>query len=67
MSYSVYVGFGFHVNCYHSYRGDTCDSLGFGSDIRIIQSIIDTLDRCNAQGIPYHIAIKKKILDYRRI
>lgn len=52
MSYSVHVGFGFHVNCYHSYRGDTCDALGFGSDIRIIRSIIDTLDRCNAQGIP---------------
>lgn len=52
MSYSVHVGFGFHVNCYHSYRGDTCDAFGFGSDIRIIRYIIDTLDRCNAEGIP---------------
>lgn len=52
MSYSVHVGFGFHVNCYHSYRGDTCDALGFGSDIRIIRSIIDVLNRCNEQGIP---------------
>ncbi len=23
----VHVGFGFHVNCYHSYRGDTPDAL----------------------------------------
>lgn len=50
--YHVHVGFGFHVNCYHSYRGDTCDKLGFGSDIRIIRHIIDTLDRCNQKGIP---------------
>jgi hypothetical protein len=48
----IHVGFGFHVNCYHSYRGDTNDSLGFGSDIRIIRQIIEVLDKCNADGIP---------------
>lgn len=48
----IHVGFGFHVNCYHSYRGDTNDSLGFGSDIRIIRQIIDVLDKCNEDGIP---------------
>ena len=32
----IHVAYGFHVNCYHSYRGDTNDNLGFGSDIRII-------------------------------
>ena len=52
MDYSVHVGFGFHVNCYHSYRGDTCDELGFGSDIRTIRHIIHTLNVCNAEGIP---------------
>lgn len=52
MKGTVHVGFGFHVNCYHSYRGDTCDALGFGGDIRTIRYIIDTLDRCNAEGIP---------------
>lgn len=31
----IHVAYGFHVNCYHSYRGDTNDNLGFGSDIRI--------------------------------
>lgn len=48
----VHVGFGFHVNCYHSYRGDTNDNLGFGSDIRIIRQIIDVLNQCNEEGIP---------------
>lgn len=48
----IHVGFGFHVNCYHSYRGDTNDGLGFGSDIRIIRHIIKTLNDLNEQGIP---------------
>ena len=42
--HTVHVGFGFHVNCYHSYRGDTPDALGFGGDIRIMRHILDTLD-----------------------
>ncbi|MDE5994440.1 MAG: hypothetical protein K2G60_02890, partial [Oscillospiraceae bacterium] len=50
--YKVHVAFGFHVNCYHSYRGDTADNLGFGSDIRIIRKIISTLDELNKDGIP---------------
>lgn len=52
MSYSVHIGFGFHVNCYHSYRGDTCDTLGFGGDIRIIRKTIATLNRWNERGVP---------------
>ena len=48
----VHIGFGFHVNCYHSYRGDTNDALGFGGDIRIIRHILDTLDDRNTRGIP---------------
>ena len=36
MDYKIHIAYGFHVNCYHSYRGDTNDNLGFGSDIRII-------------------------------
>lgn len=50
--YKVHVAYGFHVNCYHSYRGDSADNLGFGSDIRIIRKIIDTLDKLNKDGIP---------------
>lgn len=52
MEYRIHIAYGFHVNCYHSYRGDTCDERGFGSDIRIIRKIISTLDRLNAEGIP---------------
>lgn len=52
MDYKVHVAYGFHVNCYHSYRGDTNDGLGFGSDIRIIRKILDTLTELNKEGIP---------------
>ncbi len=48
----IHIAYGFHVNCYHSYRGDTNDNLGFGSDIRIIRKILDTLTDFNKQGIP---------------
>lgn len=48
----IHIAYGFHVNCYHSYRGDTNDNLGFGSDIRIIRKILDTLTEFNKQGIP---------------
>ena len=48
----IHVAFGFHVNCYHSYRGDTPDAQGFGSDLRIIRGILRTLDELNAEGIP---------------
>lgn len=49
--YNVHVGFGFHVNCYHSYRGDSNDEYGFGNDIRIIRHIIKTMDDWNARGV----------------
>lgn len=51
MNHSVHVGFGFHVNCYHSYRGDTNDELGFGGDIRIIRNTIAVLNHWNQKGI----------------
>ena len=50
--YKVHIAFGFHVNCYHSYRGDTNDGLGFGSDIRIIRKTIEVLNKFNEEGIP---------------
>lgn len=52
MDYKIHIAYGFHVNCYHSYRGDSNDNLGFGSDIRIIRKILDTLTEFNEQGIP---------------
>lgn len=52
MERKIHLAFGFHVNCYHSYRGDSNDNLGFGSDIRIIRQIIRVLDDFNRKGIP---------------
>ncbi len=52
MDYKIHIAYGFHVNCYHSYRGDTNDGLGFGSDIRIIRKILDVLTALNEEGIP---------------
>lgn len=52
MNHKIHVAYGFHVNCYHSYRGDTNDNLGFGSDIRIIRKILDVLTDFNEKGIP---------------
>ena len=50
--HKIHIAYGFHVNCYHSYRGDTPDAQGFGSDLRIIRGILATLDALNAAGIP---------------
>ena len=47
MNHKIHIAYGFHVNCYHSYRGDTNDNLGFGSDIRIIRKILDVLTDFN--------------------
>lgn len=52
MERHIHIAYGFHVNCYHSYRGDTPDGQGFGSDIRIIRKIIAALDALNDAGIP---------------
>lgn len=50
--HKVHIAFGFHVNLYHSFRGDTNDENGFGQDIRVIRHIIAELDRANRRGIP---------------
>lgn len=48
----IAIAFRFHVNFYHSYRGDTPDELGFGKDIRLLRHLIRTLDELNARGLP---------------
>jgi hypothetical protein len=50
--HKVHIAFGFHVNLYHSFRGDTNDENGFGQDIRVIRHIIKELDSFNRKGIP---------------
>jgi hypothetical protein len=41
---------GFHTSFYHSWRGDTPDEAGFGTDMRVIRGILDLLDGANAAG-----------------
>ncbi len=48
----IFIAFRFHVNFYHSYRGDAPDESGIGKDIRIIRGILDDLDLLNGEGIP---------------
>jgi hypothetical protein len=49
--HKVYVMLGFHSNFYHSWRGDTPDEAGFGTDIRLARFILDELDRANREGL----------------
>lgn len=41
---TVHVALSFHVNLYHSYRGDTNDEDGYGKDLRIMRTTLDWLD-----------------------
>ncbi len=50
-AHKVYVSLGFHVNFYHSWRGDTPDEAGFGTDIRVIGEILRMLDKANEAGL----------------
>ena len=49
--YKVYVILGLHASFYHSWRGDTPDEAGFGTDIRLVRAIIRMLDQANAAGL----------------
>lgn len=51
MEAKVHIAFGFHVNLYHSFRGDSNDNRGFGPDIRIIRNTLRVLDACNKRGV----------------
>lgn len=52
----IHLAFRFHVNFYHSYRGDSLDERGIGKDIRIIRGILDDLDALEAEGIALRCA-----------
>lgn len=51
MDLKIHIGFGFHVNLYHSFRGDSNDDMGFGGDIRVIRKIIEVLNGFNGSGV----------------
>jgi len=46
----VYVTLGFHTSFYHSWRGDSPDEAGFGTDIRVVREILHILSQANAEG-----------------
>jgi hypothetical protein len=50
MNFKVYVMLGFHINFYHSWRGDTPDEAGFGTDMRVIRMVLDILERAKKTG-----------------
>jgi len=49
--FKVYVILGFHTSFYHSWRGDTPDEAGFGTDIRVVREILKMLNEANAAGL----------------
>jgi hypothetical protein len=49
--HKIYVTLGFHTSFYHSWRGDTPDEAGFGTDIRLVRSILDILNQANQEGL----------------
>ncbi len=51
MDHRVYLTLGFHINFYHSWRGDTPDEAGFGTDIRVVRRILDLLESLAADGL----------------
>lgn len=51
MKNKIYVTLGFHTSFYHSWRGDTPDEAGFGTDIRIVRSILKVLNDANIHGL----------------
>lgn len=49
--HKIFVVLGFHTSFYHSWRGDTPDEAGFGTDIRVVRAILRMLDEANARGL----------------
>ena len=41
----VHVALSFHVNLYHSYRGDSNTDDGYGIDLDVMRNTLDWLDR----------------------
>ncbi len=40
-----------HINYYHSYRGDSIGTDGFGLDLKIMKKILDDITTCEDQGL----------------
>ena len=51
-NHKIHVGFNFHVDFYHSDKGDTNDQNGFGKDLTAVRSILEILAKANNAGQP---------------
>lgn len=51
MPHTVYVILGFHTSFYHSWRGDTPDEAGFGTDMRVVRGILNIMNSANQAGL----------------
>ena len=40
-----------HINYYHSFRGDSIGTDGFGLDLQIMDNLVKTIDSCEEQGL----------------
>jgi hypothetical protein len=49
--HKIYVMLGFHTSFHHSWRGDTPDEAGFGTDIRVVRQILRILEGMEADGL----------------
>jgi hypothetical protein len=53
--YKVYLMLGLHTSFHHSWRGDTPDEAGFGTDIRCVRAILRLLEEAAAEGLPARV------------
>ncbi len=56
INHKIHIGFNFHVDFYHSDRGDTNDAVGFGRDLIMVRNILEILGNANNEGQPVKAA-----------
>ncbi|MFX0212014.1 MAG: hypothetical protein ACFFDT_38925, partial [Candidatus Hodarchaeota archaeon] len=47
----IYFTMSPHINYYHSYRGDSRGTDGFGLDLKIMHKILETVHDCETEGL----------------
>jgi hypothetical protein len=47
----IFFGISPHINYYHSYRGDSVGSGGFGHDVRLMATILSQIEAIEAEGL----------------
>ncbi len=55
-AHKIHIGFHFHVDFFHSDKGDTNDDKGFGRDLSMVRSVLEILSKANNDGQPVKVA-----------